>query len=685
MRTICLFLCTASLTLAYIQNTDGNGNLLHRTDNTNIQMLLNNKAVAGLTNASSPPQTWIAAGGNVTLAVNAALSTWNSIPTANVHFASVESTALLDGTPCTGQAGVTCSNVIAFDDTPENREAIGGAIAITVNTFQLNNSGIILKSDIIFSPTLEFSTNLAPGTYDIQSIVTHELGHVLGSSHSGVLSATMFWATQQQNSDYSRPQADDLAFVTSCYSPASQNCVYSPNGGSYGMVSGSIVDSNGNALHGALISIEDPTSGQIIGGFSSLTVGAPATFSILAPPGNYHIWAEPLGGQIQPGNLYNGTTVLTATQVDEAFQPLTPATALNVTSGVVSSAQLTAPAGASPVQISQTGVAPTGAENFNIGPGSIDVPSGQTQNLFIDAKGMGPDFSAANVSFIGPVTVVSAKDAGFALPDGELYEITINVAPVSVRTSGSLFINYKGNTASFSGGMAILPTAPVFPSDGVANVFSYQASAVAPGEIVAIFGTNMGPPAGASGGFDLDGNLATYVDGVQVTFDGQPAPIYYAGAGQINVEVPFEVAGQSSTSIIVNTGTASAAVSIPVESTLIGLFPAAANFPSYALNSASNPTAGGDYVILYAVGLGALQTPVATGAEVSGSPDAAAAPVTVSFGGQTVTAYFAGAAPGFTGLGQITVQVPSGLASGPVQVTASSAGQTSKPILVYVQ
>lgn len=672
MKTLRLFLClflSGPASFAYIQNTDGLGHLLHRTDNTNIQMLLNTKAVGGLTNSAGA--TWIASGGNVTLAVSAALSTWNSITSADIHFAPVASTSLLDGTPCTGQPGVACSNVIAFDDTPENREAIGGAIAITVNTFPTDGSGIVLKSDVIFSPTLQFSTNLTPGTYDIQSIVTHELGHVLGSSHSGVLSATMFWATELQNTDYSRPQADDMAFVTSVY----------PKGGSYGTVSGSIQDTNGHPLRGALISIEDPNSGQIIGGFSSLADG---TFSFVAPPGSYHMWAEPLGGQIQPGNLYSGTTVLTAGQVDEDFQPLTPA-AINVAAGATASAQLTATAGASPILINQAGAAPMGANNFNIGPGSTDVPSGQTLNLYIDAKGLGSDFAAKHVTFLGPVTVVSAQDTGHALSDGELYEITITVPAVATRTSASLFINYNGNTATFSGGLAILPPAPSFPSAGIGNVFSYQSSAVAPGEIVAIFGTNMGPTAGAAGGFDLDGNLATYVGDVQVTFDGQPAPIFYAGAGQINVEVPFEVAGKSSTSVVVNTGTASAAVSIPVENTLIGLFPAAANYPSYQLNSASNPTAGGDYVILYAVGLGALETPVATGAEVSGAPNAAAAQVTVSFGGQAVSPYFSGAAPGFTGLGQITVQVPAGLPSGPVQLTASSGGQTSMPITVYVQ
>lgn len=659
-----MFLGFAAQGWAYIQNT-GDGVKLRRTDNTDIQMLLNEGAAPGLLNANGIP--WITAGSNVPQAVNAALSAWNSSSTANIYFAPLVSTALLDGTSCSGQIGVLCSNVIAFDNTGEDTQAIGGAIAITVSLFLEDGSGTILKSDIIFSPALQFATNLAPGTYDIQSIVTHELGHVLGSSHSGVLSATMFWSTGQQDTDYSRPQPDDLAFVSSVY----------PRGASYGSVTGLISDTNRNFLRGALISVEDPISGIIIGGFSSLTDG---TFSFLVPPGSYRIWAEPLGGQIKPANVY-----LTAGQVDEGFQPIVPTAVVNVVSGVPTSVTLTAEAGASSIQIAGAGAALVGSTSVSIGPGSTNLPSAQTLDFFIEANGLGPGFSDKDITIMGPVSIQSGSvtDLG-PQPAGELYEMTINVAQVTTRTAASLFISYNGNTACLSGGIVLLPAAPAFPANGIGNVFSYQSNAVAPGEIVAIFGTNLGPAAGTSGGVGLTGDMATYVGGVQVTFDGQPAPIFYASAGQINVQVPFEVAGRSSTSIVVNTGTASEAVVIPVQSTLAGLFAYAVNFSDGKLNSAADPVAGGDYVVLYTVGLGVLETPVATGSTVSGT-DAAENPVTISFGGQIVTPYYAGASPGYVGLGQINVQAPLGLSLGPTRMTAISAGQTSSPITVFVQ
>jgi uncharacterized protein (TIGR03437 family) len=463
----------------------------------------------------------------------------------------------------------------------------------------------------------------------------------------------MFWSTEQQDTDYSRPQPDDLAFVSSVY----------PRGGNYGTVTGLIVDSNQNFVRGALISVEDPGSGIMIGGFSSLVDGR---FSFLVPPGSYQIWAEPLGGQIKPANVY-----LTAGQVDEEFQPISPTAVVNVASGTNTSVTLTAATGVSPIQITQTGVALAGSNTVSIGAGAANIPSAQTLDFFIEATGLGSGFSDQNITFVGPVTIQagSVEDLG-PQPGGELYQMTINTSPVTSRTAASLFISYNGNTACFSGGMILLPAAPEFPPNGIGNVFSYQSNAVAPGEIVAIFGTNMGP--------------ATYVGGVQVTFDGQPAPIFYAGAGQINVEVPFEVAGRSSTSIVVNSGTASEAVVIPVQSTLAGLFTYAVNYSDGKLNSASDPVAGGDYVILYTVGLGVLETPVTTGATVSGT-DAATNPITISFGEQMVTPYYAGASPGYVGLGQINVQAPLGLSPGPVQMTATSGGQASSPITVFVQ
>jgi uncharacterized protein (TIGR03437 family) len=233
--------------------------------------------------------------------------------------------------------------------------------------------------------------------------------------------------------------------------------------------------------------------------------------------------------------------------------------------------------------------------------------------------------------------------------------------------------------------MQVQPPAPSFPANGVGNVFSFASGAVAPGEMVAIFGTNMGPATGLSGSFTPAGYLTDQVDGISVRFDGIPAPLFYSDAGQINVQAPYEVSGESTTSIVVDTGSQSTAVSLPVSAAVPGLFSSAVNFSNNSFNTASNPVAPGDYVILYATGLGNPVTPIDTG-EAATAADASASAVTANVGGVSVTPYYAGVTPGFAGLDQISVQIPAGTISGeaPVFVTSSDGAQ-SQTISVWVQ
>src|ERR1039458_6362779 len=90
---------------------------------------------------------------------------------------------------------------------------------------------------------------------------------------------------------------------------------------------------------------------------------------------------------------------------------------------------------------------------------------------------------------------------------------------------------------------------PNLPAAGVANAASYTSGAVAPGEIVSLYGTALGPAAGA--GLQLTDPLlvANALAGVHVLFDGVPAPIVYASAGQVNAVVPYAAAGQSTTTL----------------------------------------------------------------------------------------------------------------------------------------
>jgi len=86
---------------------------------------------------------------------------------------------------------------------------------------------------------------------------------------------------------------------------------------------------------------------------------------------------------------------------------------------------------------------------------------------------------------------------------------------------------------------------------------------------------------------------------------------------------------------------------------------------SYALVTSSAPARPGEYILIYATGLGALRTPIPSGTPAPGNPlaETSDTPV-VAIGGLSSLVTFSGLAPGFVGLYQVDVQVPLSLAAG---------------------
>jgi len=91
--------------------------------------------------------------------------------------------------------------------------------------------------------------------------------------------------------------------------------------------------------------------------------------------------------------------------------------------------------------------------------------------------------------------------------------------------------------------------------------------------------------------------------------------------------------------------------------------------------------------VIYCVGLGAVNPPIANGAVTLEMPlSSTQNPVTLMIGGQNASVQFAGLTPGFTGLYQVNVVVPQGVAAGDnVPVTITAAGQTSSQATTSVQ
>jgi len=223
----------------------------------------------------------------------------------------------------------------------------------------------------------------------------------------------------------------------------------------------------------------------------------------------------------------------------------------------------------------------------------------------------------------------------------------------------------------------------------VTNAASYAAAGVSPGEIVTIWGQSLGPAAGALAQ-PSNGLWGTSFDGVQVFFNGNPAPVYYVSATQLNAIVPYEIAPlQNVNVVVVYQGNASAPFQVPVAAVKPGIFTknssgsgqGAILNQDYTLNGPAKPASRGQYVFIYATGEG-LTNPPGVDGRISGTPlPKVALSCSATIGGQNATLNYCGEAPGATaGLVQVNALVPESVTPGnSVQVSIAIGNVASQP------
>jgi uncharacterized protein (TIGR03437 family) len=230
------------------------------------------------------------------------------------------------------------------------------------------------------------------------------------------------------------------------------------------------------------------------------------------------------------------------------------------------------------------------------------------------------------------------------------------------------------------------------------NAASFVEGPVAAGEIVTIRGAGIGPAIGVSGAAGPNGMFPTQLAGVQVSFDGIPAPLLYVQEQQINTVVPWQVfedynslyGGGTHVSVQIG-GVATNTLMNPVTTAAPGIFVAnAANQAAVlnqdgTLNSPSNPAAPGSIIAIYGTGGGPTSPPGQTGAISPLVPASLTQPVAVQIGGRNANVIYAGAAPGLiSGAIQINVLLPDTLPPGAaydLSVTIGSITSTMRPTI----
>ncbi len=232
----------------------------------------------------------------------------------------------------------------------------------------------------------------------------------------------------------------------------------------------------------------------------------------------------------------------------------------------------------------------------------------------------------------------------------------------------------------------------IFPG-GVVGGGSMAGTAVAAGEIVSIFGLNIGPAAQLPLVLGTDNKVTTSLGETRVLFDGAAATLLYASGGQVNAVVPFAVSGKTSTLVQVeingiwsNALTVTVAPSAPSIFTLNGSGKGQGAILNYIAASGgftvNGPQAAAprtSIVTVYGTGFGQTNPPGVDGSVTN--PFApiprTVLPVSAMVGGKAAAVLFAGAAPGYVaGVIQVNLIVAADAAVGsavPIVITVGTA------------
>ena len=228
-------------------------------------------------------------------------ASWQAVSTASIAFTEgpVTAAATRPGYDAVNLVSTNLSQT-EFNVFGANALAFTVVFAATEGGFvdQFNRpvdfAGQIMDADIVFNPSIQFSTeSVTPSDkIDLQSVATHEIGHLLGLDHTTLLSSVMF-PTVTTGVNFPRALSlDDMAGISTIY----------PNGafGAKGTISGTVRTTSNAVVYGAIV-VAVNGNGQPA---ASAITDAAGKYTIAGlDAGPYTIYAEPMDGPIVKANI----------------------------------------------------------------------------------------------------------------------------------------------------------------------------------------------------------------------------------------------------------------------------------------------------------------------------------------------------------------------------------------------
>jgi hypothetical protein len=243
------------------------------------------------TSLRSPPPN-VKADSDVLGAVRRALQSWSAA--ADIQF--LETTSTTEAiSPVNAGDGVnlitiseTNAAVFRFSDSPAQTRVF------------YDSGGTIIEADIALNPHTLFSTDGTTGTYDLESTLAHEIGHLIGLEHSAIIASTM-QPRQAKNGVYGLPAITQRSL--SADDATAARALYGPHSGT-SSISGRLTTNTGGrarSIFGAHIFAEDVATGNVVAGSVSLALGNYRLDGLR--PGVYRIFGQSLNGPVSAADV----------------------------------------------------------------------------------------------------------------------------------------------------------------------------------------------------------------------------------------------------------------------------------------------------------------------------------------------------------------------------------------------
>ena len=263
-------------------------------------------------------------------------------------------------------------------------------------------------------------------------------------------------------------------------------------------------------------------------------------------------------------------------------------------------------------------------------------------------------------------------------------------AGLAVDAIGNVYIADDSNNAI----RMLKPIPSQVAAIATVNSASNLSGPIAPGQIVVLYGTGIGPAQLVQARQDSQGRYSTILAGTRVLFNGIPSSMLYTSATQVSAIVPYAITGNIVGIQIEYQGVKSDPMAVSLAQSAPGIFTAdstgkgqaAAVNEDGSLNSTSKPAKAGIIVSVYATGEGQTSPAGVDGQPAKTPLPKPLLPVQVFIDGKSAEVTYAGGAPGLVaGLMQVNVRIPSNARAGNVaifMVVGSASSQLEATVAV---